>query len=307
MLGVIRHDTQVVYVNSQYIQGAIGHAVNVSVSREPVSIAGYQPTVIPNPEGILETSPNAIPEIDFSVNRNIVTQNDPITGFFTNYVTAVYRYGVRDKWGEIGSIDSLKQGDQKFFSLENGVLTNYNISCTVGGIATSNFSIKGLGNAGTDNNYDSSSDGTPSLDITIAKDRDLVLNVAGYSTNRIQSIDYNLTVGYNTKYYVGGGGTFSNEINYPIELRCAFELEVDDYEVGDIWEMLCSPTNQNLTFLFNDCADGGIRRFSLPDGELIDYSHNASTEGPMTATFTYASYLNDVTKVAAILSSIYPT
>jgi hypothetical protein len=288
MLGSVRYDTQNVFINNRHVEGSITHSASIATNKTAVMVAGT---------GFAGTSSSGPTTKEFSVGRNIVAVEDPITGFLTGSVNASFKYGTR-------------KATQKSFSLNRGFVSSYSLAAAVGQVATSDFSIVGMARAGAQTEYNNSPS-SPSYDIVVMRPGDVSVNVSGWETNRVQSFAYTANIERNPKYLLGGQRFIDsdfdrfvqNDVVYPIEINCDFEFEVDDYEIEDVQNMLCDPIVQNLNFSFSNCAGGGSRLFHAPNAELAEYSHEASTDGSLSVTVKYISRINEIDDLPSILST----
>jgi len=281
MYGRVAYDSQRLYLNGSFIEGVTDHSSSFSSNKTDLLFAGT---------GYLQSVSEGEQGGEFSFSRVLSFDNDLVTGMFNGDVSGKFLYGVREE-------------DFQVFNFERGRISSYNISCEVGGIASSDIQVTCFGNMG--------GNGTepylPEYNYTnpkISISRALNLDVAGSSTNRVQSIDYSIQVNYSEEPFLSEieSSTTQIKVNYPVLIESTFVLDVDDYSSSRVFDLLCSAPTQNLNFSFDDCQYGITRKFYSPNAELSDISYTSSLDGNMQYTLTYQSKIKNLSSIGAILS-----
>ena len=240
-----------------------------------ISAAGYGPVADPI-EGELEGTVN--------VTRYVTRSSDPITGLLTAPVSGFLAYG--------------SDGDfSKSFGFARGYVDSLSCSCAVGDVATSDFSMTIYGGFGKTSTTTSS----PSEGVEVARAGDINLNVNGYVTNAVQSYDFALAIQRTPLNTLGNN--FKPEdfiVNYPIEVSADFDIIVNDYETSELYDLICSPVLQDLTFELNTCSGTNIRKFSMSQAKLISYNTSSAIGDNMTTSISYVKYLKSTGDLAAL-------
>ena len=227
----------------------------------------------------------------FEVERLLISEYDPMVDFLESEVIS----------GEIRS------GNNNF-AFNRGHITSYSCSCAVGSVPTLNFSIDAYGEAGGS---------APKLGrskekndkIRAALPGSVTLDVAGHSSNSIQSFDILITVGRNTIDQIGSLSPLGYIIQYPIEVDCQFVMLVQDYDSSNLFDFICNPTIQDLNIKFDSCDSDNsdlskIRKFFIPSAKLVDFDQEAGIGDSMIATFTYKSLITNIQLLKKIVTGV---
>ena len=216
---------------------------------------------------------------DVSVSRSIITTGDPITGLLDVPVSGYLIYGKNESYNKV-------------FNFNRGYVTSYSSSCSVGDVASADFSLTAYGSIGK-----TSSESRSYTEITaepaIASNISLTSDFG--STNAIQS--YSLSVDFTRApiHRIGemlAPTEFTTDL--PIVGTIEFDVVVNDYEVNDVRDVICSGFTGNLIVDLNTCTGGNIRSFKLCDAKLLDSSITAGIGDDMSLSLTYECYYNSV-------------
>ncbi len=182
--------------------------------------------------------------------------------------------------------------NNKSYGFEEAYLTNYNISCEVGGLAevTTDFVIYGNVGSGITQTI------LPSLAVDpnstyVANSSSIVLNASQGLTNRIMSFDY---CDREPLFLLGStlpksGQTF---LKKPLIIDLSINIDVDDYESPTVQSLICNPSTQNLEINLYNCNKTQIlETFYAPNARLISNSYDISTTNQSNVELTFRSIL----------------
>ena len=152
----------------------------------------------------------------------------------------------------------LDQGTEKVFGFEKGYLTNYSVSCGVGGVPTVDSSFVAFGRFGSGirhgdldfsgNNYP---DAVRGLSVGFANQGSIRCGFGQSSTNRVTQVSQSYGIEREPIYTLnqksfsdltGGAGFTPAEVmtQYPIEVTTNMTVEVDDFETANIMDTIRS-------------------------------------------------------------------
>lgn len=263
---------QSVYINGTEVKGVQSFDGNWSVPNTPMLAAGYE-YIGTEIEGELVG--------DVSVSRRIVSNTDPITGLIGSPVSGYLLYGAN-------------HAQNKSFNFNQGYITSFESSCSIGEVATSDFSITAYGGIGSGDITDTSYNPiTPK----VATADSMTLNTTFGSTNAIQSYDFDLSLNVRPIYKMGDMFVPSDfEIQTPIVSRINFELFANEYEIKNLLDAICSTDFiENLSITLNEKCDGPeIISFSFDDAELVDSSISANIGNNLSVNLGFEKYYSTV-------------
>lgn len=271
---------QDVYISGQRLRGVQSSDISFEIPFEPVKAAGI---------GYVDFTINSNLEGSINVNRYVVSNEDPITGFFLSPINGHLDYGTRK--------NSLK------LSFKKGQINSYSSSCSVGGIPELNFGITAYGDIGSDVPIETEQ--VNDEDIAIARPGDIVFSgVSGQATNRIQSYNYEVTIPRTPIYTLGSGlepGLYN--IDYPIEIDLTFDMDVDDFETENIHSLLCNQPKSQVSIALSGCnLDNFLRKFIAPEPIFLGVNQNGSVGENLSVTIKYKSYINDINEIGSLIT-----
>ena len=279
------YDDQLVFIGDpnalplNELHGVQSFDGNWSIPRTPLMAAGYDfvGTVI---EGELQG--------EVSVSRLIVSSGDPITGLLGTSLSGYLVYGTG-------------QSFNKSFNFSQGYVTSYESSCSIGEVATCDFSLTAYGSAGKNSAIPSNTytEITPS----IATANSIVLTTPFGTTNCVQSYSFSLDLSRSPTYRMGDKFKPSAfETQLPIVGSLDFEVTVDDYEVKEIMDAVCSSDFvDNLSIALNQkCSGSLIRNFTLNNAELVNSSISAGIGNNLTVNLGYTANYNSINALTGI-------
>ena len=206
------------------------------------------------------------PIINYNYYLGVGLLDKPVTGFLS--------YGTNESF-------------DKAFYFNQGRITSYSSSCSVGSLPTSDFSVQIYGDIGSGDYF--GADTTPTT--LIAKPGDITLSVPDSTTNALQSYNLNLNLDWQPLYGIGSAmKPVGYRLNYPIEVSVDFNMIVDSYESRDFYNLLCSPQIDNLELTLNDCNEP-ISKFRIENARLKSNSFSSSIGDNLTVDISYVAYV----------------
>jgi len=281
------YSDQKVFISGMEIAGvqAVDGTYNLPI--EPIRSLGQEGAIINEDPGVTTL------EANFTVDRLVVTNEDPLTGFFVDDI--------------VGISGHLKYDENNAFAFDRGFIDSYTSSCSINQIPTLDFAITvyggNIGAAGVPAAPEVPKDNP----LYVARPGDISLNVSGQACNRVQSYSYDISIGRIPLETIGDDWSPQGFIvEYPIPVNVSFELEVDSYKSKKFLEFICEPHRQDLEIILNDCNNtcglgSGIRTFRAPHARLISYNQVGSIEQALTATLEYRSYITNITGIKDLI------
>ncbi len=267
------YQDQQVFLNGVELKGVQSFNGNWSIPNDEMYAAGY--------EGV-GSEINGNLQGSVSVSRNIITGQDPITGMMSDTVSGYLLYGPSNS-------------KNKSFNFNTAFITSYSSSCSIGEIATSDFSIISYGDIGSGQANNTSYD---EIEPVVATANSMTLNTSFGSTNAIQSYDLSFSIDIDPIYKIGDMFSPSQfNIITPITVSTDFEIYANDYEVKNIMESVCSNEFiENLSFSLNEkCSENKILSFTLDDAKLVSSSISAGIGENLSITLSFENQFNSIT------------
>ena len=282
MLGRVIYGDQRLFINGMEMSGVQSNSSSLDTNYVPIFVAGT---------GVYSQEPSGPTEYPFSFER-VVFETDPLTGVLFSGLSGHFAYATGNSTG------------YQTFGFENGLITSYSISCAVGDLAKSSVDIAARGNMGSFNDGIDIATGAEYNSPFIGKPGDL--HISGYSdgeTNRVQSIEYTLTIPYTSNDKIGTAfGPDSRRLTGPITISTKFSIEVQDFRQEDLFSLICDTAEKNLYFYFTDCDNTTVRAFNAPRSKLKSSSYNADVGTNLSFDITYQGYVNSTGEAIACLN-----
>lgn len=221
---------------------------------------------------------------EVSVSRFIISTGDPITGLLDTPISGYLIYGKNESY-------------DKVFNFKRGYITSYESSCAIGDVASADFGLTVYGDIGKTS---SESRSYTEIDPEAAIAGNISLTTDFGSTNAIQSYSLNIDFSRNPVHKIGemlAPTEFTTDL--PIEATVDFEAIVNDYEVENIRNVICSGFISDLTIDLNTCSGTDIRTFKICNAKLINSSITAGIGDDMSVSLSYEGYYNSVTGAVA--------
>ena len=279
---------QRVFISGMELAGVQSAEGTYNIPIEPVRALGQGGAIINEDPGVRTL------EANFNVDRIVVTNEDPLTGFF--------------KEDKIGLSGHLIYDENKAFAFDRGFIDSYSSACSINQVPTLDFGMTvfggNIGAAGVPTGRSVAKDNP----VYVARPGDISLNVSGYESNRVQAYSYSIIIERTPLHKMGDEWSPQDFIvNYPIPIDITFDLEVDDYKGKKFLEFICQPQRQDLEIKLNDCNNtcglgSGIRTFKAPQARLISYNQVGSIDQALTATIEYRAYATSVTGIKDLIN-----
>ena len=267
------YNDQEVFINGTELKGVQSFDGSWSVPNNNMLAAGYE-FVGSEIEGEL------VGEV--SVSRNIVTGQDPITGIMHDTVSGYLLYGPH-------------QSKNKSFNFNNGYVTSYSSACSIGEIATCDFSLTAYGNIGTGEITDTTYE---EITPVVATANSMTLTTSFGSTNAIQSYSFDFSIDVTPVYRIGDMFIPSKFYTAtPITASTSFEIFANEYEIKNLIDSICSSDFvENISFSLNEkCSSTPIRTFTLDNAKLISSSISAGIGDNLAVSLSFENQFSSVT------------
>jgi hypothetical protein len=225
---------------------------------------------------------------EISVNRLIVEQNDPITLLFNSSIDGYLIYGKNESFNKV-------------FNFKKSYINGYDSSCSIGEIATADFSMSAYGGIGKIN---SESRSYTNISATPAIANSIILTTPFGSTNGIQSYSLSLSIDRDPVYKMGDMFIPSQfNLSTPIKITTSFDMLVNDYESKNLFDAICSNDFiDDLSIELKTCENVTIQTFTLTGSRIKDSSVSASIGSNMTASISYESNYSEIEDLGAVFS-----
>jgi hypothetical protein len=187
------------------------------------------------------------------------------------------------------------------YSFTSGFVTQYGLKCAVGEIPQSNAGITVFGNMGKIATGESSQTLTDFANISAATSGvffnltsygALTVSINDFNSNRLLGLDLSLKINRNPIYRLGSKAVKNVFINYPIEVDCSFEVDINDYDATTLDKYLNLPKVENLTLNLNHFTRGHtIQSFAFSNMELLGEERNVNIDGNVVSRLAYKGYI----------------
>tara|TARA_Y100000593_G_C4298738_1_gene332174 strand:- start:1329 stop:2222 length:894 start_codon:yes stop_codon:yes gene_type:complete len=243
----------------------------------------------------------SIGEIQGSINVsrfiNQPSSEDPVInyaggeGFLTGTLSGFFQYN--------------STNEEQAFSFKNAKISSYSSSCSVGGIASSDFSIISYGEM-------SSSSGTATIPtrstVGTASAKNIFVELQGVSGNNgIQSYNLQVNLDWTALYGLGSiGQPVGYVLNYPIEVSLDFDMIVDEYTNPNVSGLICQAERdiQDITITVTTGCDASdaVNKFFIKNAQLQSTSYQANVNDNLNASLSYVAYI----KQGSDISNLFP-
>lgn len=266
---------QSVYINGAELKGVQSFDGSWSIPSTKMTAAGYE-YVGHTIEGSL------VGEV--SISRQVITSSDPIPSLLGTSINGYLRYGP-------------DQARNLAFDFRNGYINSFSSACSIGEIATADFSITAYGGIGRIGAPAS----TPYTNIspTTALAQSIVLTTPFGSTNAIQSYSFDLPLSIKPLYKMGDLFSPSSfTIETPIISKLSFNIFANEYEIKNLLEAICSNDFiDDLSIELKTCAGNNIRSFSFANAKLIESSISSNIGDNLSINLGYEVGYSDIDEV----------
>lgn len=274
----IAREQQLVFLNQTQLPGVQNVSIQYNNAANPVKYLGLACIPI-QPQG----------EQGGSVSiQTWVIDSDPFIQYTGNF--GVNGYVLRSR----GNL-------QNNCSFTSGYLNTYSSRCGIGQIPQIDANFGVMGNIGNLNagesaavsgnlTYIQSNVFSPNLQVAGPGSIDLSLD--DFLTNRVNSYELGVTVNRKAVYALGQKTPVAVEINWPIEVNCIFNFEIDNYTLTNLRNYPCTPKVKDLTLTLKTFdTDTTINTYNFSDMLLIGESYNTSTDGAVSITAQYRTFI----------------
>lgn len=241
-------------------------------------------------------------EGSFSINSILVSED-----FFLQYL------GDKPFTGSI-------HHDETYFGFHSGYITNHSIECSVGGLPTTNTTVRVFGDIGGSPDYFNQDNGIQFLrsddgrkfvqeesynsalydasgdnafpEIRMTNQGSISIECTGASTDRVTSFNHSIDIPIDPIYVVGSPYAAQVDVVWPVETSTEFTLEIDKYRYQSLRKYMRTPTVQDIAIKINDCFGKPIQHYTVKEARLMGESVSASTDGRLTVNLSYKSYYN---------------
>lgn len=282
MLGRIAYQDFRVFVNDIEMSGTVGGSSSFDTNYTPIFVAGT---------GIYCQEPSGPSKNPFSFER-ILFDNDPFTGFLFENLSGYFAFATGHSSG------------YQTYDFYNGRASSYSIVCSVGEVAKTSVEISNHGNIGNTGGNLNIPDAGSYSGFYIGRAGDLKISgLDDINANRATSIEYTLSIPYVSDEKIGQMfGEDSRRLTGPMTIETRFSIEVEDFRATDLYSHICSETEKNLHFRFEDCDQNTVRAFNAPRSKIKSVSFSAGIGSNLTFELLYQGYVNTTGEALAALN-----
>tara|TARA_Y100000114_G_scaffold157029_1_gene186652 strand:- start:3223 stop:4104 length:882 start_codon:yes stop_codon:yes gene_type:complete len=277
---------QKVVINGYTLSGVTSVDGNYGISEKPVRVAGV---------GFVDALIDSPLQGNFSINRAMVG-HDPLL----EAKNGRYIFEEQEIEGAI-----LYDNDTKGFGFNQGKISRYSVSCSVGEIPQIQTDIIVYGELGS--GVYTSTEEKEHPPIKFPDQSSIKINVSDFSVDAISDFSYSRSLNLNPLYAIpkgdatdwndGSGPAQSNlkpvqiDVQYPIETDINFTMIADEYEIREIKDRIQAAPKSNLEIEIRDSEDDEIiNSFTGKNVRLISESINSAVDGEMSISLTYKGY-----------------
>lgn len=266
--GYINYGDQQLILNNNFISGVQSVTTNTNFNLLPISIAGI---------GVLKTQINKqiVPSFSF---EQVITNQDFVISLVSGN----------------SCISGLFKHKDNILSFSSGYISNYSLSCQVGSVITSSTSLNCYGdyeyveNTGQFSNF--------SLNTSSLKIPDYSSVVIGLNDALIDRvISFSIDVNYQNVpvYGIGSINPKTYKLQYPIEVKASFTLEIDETKLQEISSNLCQKYEKDVTIFVNTrCQNDNVFSILMSGCSLSSQKYNGRIRNNASITVEYIKYFN---------------
>ena len=274
-------DEQEVYISGVFLDGVQSVATNFAYPLKDELSLGYRNPISDALDGELNG--------DFSVNRLVVSQEDPVTGYF-----------------EEGVSGHLSYGENSAYVFQTGLISHYSCTCEINEIPQLDFTMETWGKVFGTPDVEGSMAGPEvnnNYDIFLPSPGDLEIQVtdcAGghildLTTNAVRSFEYNINVEWEPLTTIGSQNPRGFFPKTPVVVEAILTIELNDFIPPNFMEEICQPIYKHLTLRVNacktDCAAPStlIRQFIVPNGRLVEVNNFSDIDDVLITELVFRS------------------
>jgi hypothetical protein len=199
------------------------------------------------------------------------------------------------------TIENLSEPN-KNYSFTSGFLTQYNSSCNIGSIPTIGATFSVLGNMGqlktgessqtiSDFGVICSTEINNTGDFRVADPGNLEITLDDFETNRLLSYDLSLSISRNAQYILGSRTPKHVKINFPIEVSCSFQIEVDNLDEKSLRDSPFNESVENFEIRLKDEDGNSLTTHNFPNMKLVGQSFGTNIDGNLTLDAVYRTFI----------------
>ncbi len=288
-------EEQELFLSGVYLEGVQGVTTNWSLPDDDIMSLGF---VTP-----IAGTPNSNFEGEVTINRLVVSSEDPLTGFFNQGVSGHYKYG-----------------DDYAYLFDQGYITNYSCICETSEIPQLDTTLKTFGTIKgsapgyvdqpgpetyPNNTIYLPNVGDVKLEITNHNDSDPKIDI---STDLVEAFEYTVDVDWEPLYGVGSLNPLEYYNRGAAVVQAVITLDINKTVTPDFHSLICSPTLKDISLTIFSCGDNCddektvVRKFTTPCAKLVEYNNIATNLEVLTAEIVFKSVNTPVTQLAEILS-----
>jgi len=217
------------------------------------------------------------------------TGQDAINGYILNDLDDLsdnysYTSGYLTSYSSKGSVNQIPQIDASFSVLGNiGKLPTGESTQTL--LDFAKISQVGINNTG---------------DFKIVDPGSIDITLDDFNTNRVVSYDLSLNVDRNAYYYLGSRHPKEVKINYPIEVQCFFQIEIDDLDPKTLRNSPFNETIENFQIKLRQYqTQTEVINYNFPNMKLMNSSYSSNLDGNVTVDVTYRTFIRPFVALSA--------
>ncbi len=286
MFGRLTQGQQRFFVNSQEIPGVQSVVASYQNNAVPALHLGNQ---------TFRTIPDGVPNASISVNRYVFTQD--------------YFIGMTGQTGFNGALINTRNnavaGSARNFTFVSGYMNSYRLTLGLDGIPQTNtnfvvFNQFGGLNAITDNKFlpdlNNIQTNLYSESLKIPAPWTVDINIDNnFSTNRVQSLDLQISPNFTPLYSFGDRYPKRVEINYPIEVSLTYRVEIDEFRADQLNNYPENRNTRNVELILrsHDLSET-ISAYRFSNLELLSETYTAGVGNNIFLDGVYRGFLGRI-------------
>tara|TARA_R110000787_G_scaffold118578_4_gene229452 strand:+ start:3340 stop:4167 length:828 start_codon:yes stop_codon:yes gene_type:complete len=184
----------------------------------------------------------------------------------------------------------------KNFSFTSGYMTDYAVRCGVGTIPEITVQIESYGKIGNVPISEVPSDilnASEEVDLKIADPGSISINIDEFNTNRVSSFEMTASCPRLPIYQVGSFDPVEVKSLYPFPVTLGFQIEVDDYDMGESSDYPCSKETRDISVTVKDfTSKSDIITYSFKNMTKVTQTVLSETNGNVSMSIQYNGFIN---------------
>lgn len=271
----ITREKQLFFINGTQIPGIQSIQINPNYGKMPVRYLGID---------TVQYAPSGPQTSDINISSLLIS-NDQFIQYTGNL-------------GFNGHILKTLDNAGDNYSFISGYCTNYNSRCSIGEIPQINVSVTAFGKAGRISalteipDLNAIQNNPSNIQLKVPGPGSIDINIDDFETNRVLSYDLNIKTSRNPIYILGDRNPNAIELNFPIEMSCVFEMDLDEYAPINSFTYPGTNTTKTFTIRVKDyTTDANIVSYSLPNMTLINESYSTNVDNNTSMTIEYQGFM----------------